>query len=154
AISYRYPYASCSAVVRGFAISQCANPLRSTTVPFRLRKLGLPGFVSQSLRWKTTLWIVLTLAIALSGYVALEISAQQRRQRADMEKRGRIMAQFGAQAASSARDEAIRSGALPRDQVFDTKQTPVPNSNPPLFDVSYQPFTQRAFADVWKQYMT
>jgi methyl-accepting chemotaxis protein len=123
-------------------------------VSSRLPKLGLPGFVSKSLRWKTTLWIVLTLAVAFSGYVALEIRTQQSRQRADMEQKGRIMAQIGAQAVGSAFEEAIRSGALTREQVFDTAKNPVPNTNPPQFDVSYQPYAQRIFTDVFKRYMT
>jgi methyl-accepting chemotaxis protein len=130
----------------GFAIPQGVWNVSS-----RQLKPVLPRFIARSLRWKMTLWIVLTLAIAFSGYVALEIRTQQQRQRTELDQKGRAAATVGARMAASALEEAIKSGLLTREQVFDTNHVPVANSNPPKFTVGYGAYTQRVLDPVTKQ---
>ncbi|MGE3272315.1 MAG: methyl-accepting chemotaxis protein [Chloroflexota bacterium] len=110
------------------------------------------AFVRRSLRWKMVLGIVSVLALVLSAYTVFEIKTQRDALMEDLQEKGHSLALINARMVGSMLEEAIRSGALTSEQVFDETYVPIPNSNPPKFDVSYQPVLERILTTVTREY--
>jgi methyl-accepting chemotaxis protein len=113
---------------------------------------GLIAAVNSSLRWKMVLSIVGALVLVLSAYIAFEIKTQRESLFKNLDDKARATVLVGARVAGAAVEEAIKSGALTREQAFDDRYVPIPNSSPPKFDVSYQPVLDRVLASVTREY--
>ncbi|MBI5933489.1 MAG: GAF domain-containing protein [Chloroflexi bacterium] len=104
-----------------------------------LQKLKIQ--IEGNLRIKTALLVSLILVPLLSLYVWYDVQRLGREIEDQMRQKGEIMAISGATMISHLLEDAIATGRLTRDQVFDTNYQIIPNTDPAKYHTAYDSFT-------------
>lgn len=103
-----------------------------------------------SVRWKLSLSFAGIIgAVVLAGGVVLVMN-QRHAQFSSLEDQARTQALTGAAAASMMLESALDTGALTRDQLFDTNYQEIPGTSPKQYHTAFDAFTDkevRAFED-------
>lgn len=105
-------------------------------------------FFGKSLQLKTVLFILAGLAVVMGIFAFYDIQEQRRTEEQQLLAKGKILAQTGAATVSSVLEEALQSGALTREQLFDTNYIPIPNTNPQKYHTAYDAFTDKALQKI------
>ncbi len=104
----------------------------------------LTGYFGDSLRRKIALIMTVTLAVVLAAFALYDLDQQQKMEEEMLLAKGKILALTGAQAVSDAFEEALASGKLTPEQLFDTSYQPIPNTDPQKYHTAYDGFTDKA----------
>ncbi|MCL6635320.1 MAG: methyl-accepting chemotaxis protein [Peptococcaceae bacterium] len=94
-----------------------------------------------SLKFKNSLIIISVMVPLLVVFLAYDLYRQSGSMRKALTDRGVILAQTGAGMTSKILSDAIKSGILTEEQVFDTDYKPIPGTNPPKYRTAYDSFT-------------
>lgn len=98
-------------------------------------------FGFRSLMIKNSLIIISVMVPLLVFFLIYDLNRQSASMRKALTDRGIILAQAGAEMTSKILSDAVKSGALTEEQVFDTDYIPVPNTNPPKYRTAYDSYT-------------
>ena len=111
--------------------------------------LRLRTRIAGSLRIKTSLLVGLILIPLLGIYFWYDV--QQHGQELDnlLKQKAESMAITSAKAVSHLLEDAIATGRLTREQVFDTNYQLIPNTDPPKYHTAYDSFTDANFQEIW-----
>ena len=106
--------------------------------------LGKISFwISSSLRRLSAFWIVLVMSALLTAFIVYDIQTQRDFTEEALLSKGKMMAMNGASFAQHTLEDAINSGRLSEEQVFDTNYIPIPNTYPQKYHTSYDRFTDQ-----------
>lgn len=101
--------------------------------------------VSTSLRVKMTCLMLATLAPLLIGFTVYDVYSQRASQEQVLLEKGRIIAQTQARVAAEVFSQALASGVLTQEQLFDTRYEVIPNTEPKKFRTAYDAFVDATF---------
>ncbi len=113
----------------------------------------IASLVSGSLRAKLTFFVVGSLAVVLTAFAAFVIQSQRQAQESILLEKGRILAVTGARTVSSILEEALASGALTHDQLFDTRYVAIPGTNPQKYHTAFDLFTDQRFQQIEDEFL-
>ncbi len=82
--------------------------------------------------------------LTLGLYAAYDIQARRASDEALLLEKGSLVARSTAQSVASIFEEALATGQLTPEQVFDTAYQPIPGTNPQKYHTAYDAFTDRA----------
>ncbi|MHC1783184.1 MAG: methyl-accepting chemotaxis protein [Anaerolineaceae bacterium] len=102
-------------------------------------KIGI--WFSSNLRRRTTLVILGAMVVLLAIFVLYVVQLQKAKLENDLLTKGISMAMNGASATSHILEDAISTGRLTEEEVFDTNYKPVPNTDPQKYSTAFDSFT-------------
>ncbi|MCC7370182.1 MAG: hypothetical protein IT306_17290 [Chloroflexi bacterium] len=89
-----------------------------------------------------------TLAPLLIGFTAYDVYSQRASQEQVLLEKGRIIAQTQARVAAEVFSQALASGALTQEQLFDTKYSVIPNTEPKKYHTGYDAYVDTTFQKI------
>ena len=101
-----------------------------------------------SLRFKIAFLIIGTLAPLFTGFAAYDITMQRQAQEQVLLEKGQILAETQARVAADMLTQAIASGQITADQLFDTNYARIPNTDPPKFNTAYDRYFDTTFQQI------
>ena len=110
-------------------------------------------YAGKSLRRKIALTILGTLAVVLAMFAYYDIQMQREMQERVLLEKGKILALTGAQTVSSAFEDALASGEITPEKLFDTKYVPIPNTNPQKYHTAYDALTDKILQKVEDEFL-
>jgi len=109
---------------------------------------SLSSFFQQSLRRKLTLWLFITLSILITSFFLFDIQQQRNSTEEALLQKGIGLAKNGAILVGHILEDAIATGRLTEEQVFDTNYQPIPNTNPQKFTTEFDTFTDQNLLEI------
>ncbi len=109
--------------------------------------------LGNSLRKKIAFAMVATSVVVFAVFAYYDLQEQHRSQEEMLLAKGKILALTGAQTSSAILEDALASGQLTRDQLFDTKYVPIPNTKPEKYHTAYDAFTDKAFQQIEDRFL-
>ncbi len=100
-------------------------------------------WIQSSLRRRTAFLIVIIMTILLGIFVVYDIETQRYFTEEALHTKGKTMAMNGALAASHILEDAITSGRLTEEQIFDTQYVLIEGTDPPKYHTAYDYFTDQ-----------
>lgn len=110
-------------------------------------------WVRSRLQVKAALAVLMPLSIILAVFTYFDVQEQRSAQEEALLEKGRILALTGAQTVSSILEQAISSGRLTSEQVFDTNYQPIPGTNPQKYHTAYDSFTDQTLLRVEDEFL-
>ncbi len=110
-------------------------------------------WIQSSLRRRTAFLIVTIMSILLGVFVVYDIETQRHFTEEALLIKGKTMAINGALAASHILEDAIASGRLTEDQVFDTDYVLIEGTDPPKYHTAYDTFTDQNILSIEDGYL-
>jgi hypothetical protein len=110
-------------------------------------------WIQSSLRRRTAFLIVTIMTILLGIFVIYDIETQRHITEEALQIKGKTMAISGALAASHILSDAIASGRLTEEQVFDTNYVLIEGSDPPRYHTAYDAFTDQNILSIEDGYL-
>jgi methyl-accepting chemotaxis protein len=107
-----------------------------------------------TLRWRIALLVVGPLVVLLAIFGTYVVSVQRQTREADLLQKGRILSMTGAQTVSSVFEQAIASGQLTPEQLFDTNYVPIAGTLPQKYHTAYDSFTDAALQKIEDQFQS
>jgi len=98
-------------------------------------------FSLRSLKLKNSLIIISVMVPLLVFFLAYELSRETVSMRRALTDRGVILAQTGAETTSKILSDAVKTGALTEDQVFDKDYKLIPGTDPQKYHTAYDAYT-------------
>ncbi len=116
-----------------------------------LKKIQL--WIASSLQIKMALQILLAMSILLAVFVIYDINMQRSHIEEALYTKGKSMAMSGALTMSHILEDAIATGRLTEEQIFDTNYQLIPNTDPPKYHTAYDSFTDANFQSIEDGYL-
>jgi putative methionine-R-sulfoxide reductase with GAF domain len=109
--------------------------------------------IAGNLRIKASLLIGLVLIPLLGLYIWYTTQQQVQQFETQMRQKAEIMATTGATTMSHLLEDALATGRLTREQVFDTSYQLIPNTDPLKYHTAYDSFTDANFLAISDSYL-
>jgi PAS domain S-box-containing protein len=88
------------------------------------------------------------MSVLLSIFIIVDLQVQRKNTEEALLAKGKMMASAGALAVEQLFENAIASGQLTEEQIFDTNYIPIPNTNPVKYHTSYDEYTDKNFLNI------
>jgi methyl-accepting chemotaxis protein len=102
---------------------------------------------------KTSLLIAGLMTVLLILFVFFDVNAQRKALEEALLQKGKVMAVSGATAIGHVLTDAIASGRLTEEQVFDTDYEPIPGTDPQKYRTAYDSFTDANIVAIQDSYL-
>jgi methyl-accepting chemotaxis protein len=114
---------------------------------------NLTHWVQSSLRRRATLLIIVVMSVLLAVFFIYDITAQRNNLEDALLAKGKSMAMNGALAVEHILEDAIASGRLTEEEVFDTNYQQIEDIDPPKYHTAYDSFTDVNFITIEDGYL-
>ncbi len=119
----------------------------------RFSPVALKHRIASSLQAQTILLLVGLLTLGLAAFGVFDVLAQRQSQEEILIEKGRILSLTGARTTARIFEDALASGKLTREQLFDATYVPIAGTNPPKFHTAYDAFTDRAMQEIEDEFL-
>jgi methyl-accepting chemotaxis protein len=110
-------------------------------------------WMNGSIRRKATASIIMVMTVLLAFFFTYDIQTQRNTMEAALLAKGKSMAENGALMVQHILEDAISSGRLTEEQVFDTNYIQIEGINPPKYHTAYDTFTDENFLSIEDGYL-
>ncbi|HEY5512977.1 MAG TPA: methyl-accepting chemotaxis protein [Geomonas sp.] len=100
--------------------------------------------MSKKLSVKIVSILIMVMIVIMTAFSVYFIHSRSASMEEDLLSKGRILAQTGAKSMERILAEALSSGQLTEEQLFDEHYVPIPNTEPPKFHSQFDRFTDAA----------
>ncbi len=107
----------------------------------------------QKLSVKITAILILVLVIIMSLFTVYFVKSRSAAMEAELLSKGRIEALAGAKMMEELLEQAMATGRLTADDIFDTNYVPIPNTDPPKYHTRYDSYLDQTIQQLEDEYL-
>jgi methyl-accepting chemotaxis protein len=97
--------------------------------------------------------LILVLVVIMTAFSVYFVSSQRTRMEQELLSKGRILAQTGGRSMERVLTEAVDSGTLTPEQLFDANYVPIPNTEPKKYHTQFDRFTDGAIQHLEDEFL-
>lgn len=97
--------------------------------------------------------LIMVMIVIMTAFTIYFVSSRSDHMEEELLSKGRILAQTGGKSMERVLAEAISSGKLTREQLFDENYIPIPNTEPPKFHTQFDRFTDGAIQGIVDEFL-
>jgi methyl-accepting chemotaxis protein len=109
--------------------------------------------MSNKLSVKIVSVLIMVMIIIMTAFSIYFIRSRSNHMEEELLSKGRILAQTGGKSMERILTEAIATGKLTHEQLFDENYVPIPNTEPPKFHTQFDRFTDGAIQGLIDEYL-
>lgn len=113
----------------------------------------LRKWVIGSLQIKAMLLIISAVLVLLAIFLLYDLQTQRETLEAALLQKGKSIALSGAAAVEQVLEDAIATGRLTEEELFDTDYQPIPNTDPQKYHTAYDTFTDANLREIHDAYL-
>ena len=102
---------------------------------------------------KITAILIIVMVVIMTAFTVFFVRARSAVMEEQILSRGRIEALAGAKMVEQVLTDAVESGRLTLEDVFDEKYVPIPGTDPPKFHTRYDRYLDRALQAIQDEYL-
>ena len=102
---------------------------------------------------KITAILILVMVVIMTAFTVYFVRSRGAAREEELLARGRIEAMTGAKMAEAILADAIRSGRLTEEEIFDEKYVPIPGTDPPKYHTRYDRYLDTALQAILDEYL-
>ena len=100
--------------------------------------------MSNKLSVKIVSVLIMVMVVIMTAFSVYFVRSRRANMEEELLSKGRILAQTGARSMERILEEAVATGTLTQEQLFDEHYVPIPNTEPPKFHTQFDRFTDQA----------
>lgn len=97
--------------------------------------------------------LIMVMIVIMTAFTIYFVRSRSDHMEEELLSKGRILAQTGGKSMERVLAEAISSGKLTREQLFDENYIPIPNTEPPKFHTQFDRFTDGAIQGIVDEFL-
>lgn len=97
--------------------------------------------------------LIMVMIVIMTAFTIYFVRSRSDHMEEELLSKGRILAQTGGKSMERVLAEAISSGKLNREQLFDENYIPIPNTEPPKFHTQFDRFTDGAIQGIVDEFL-
>jgi len=109
--------------------------------------------MSNKLSVKIVSILIMVMVVIMTAFSVYFVRSRRANMEQELLSKGRILAQTGAKSMERILTEALSSGKLSTEQIFDTNYVPIPNTEPQKYHTQFDRFTDGAIQDLEDEFL-